>query len=243
MRRPEHGGIFFRLLGLVFFLAFLFVLYVFRHPLMRFAGELWVVNDPATKADVIVVLGDDNYFGDRAAHAAELYRSGLAPEVVASGRLLRPTVGIAELIEHDLEEHGVPAASILKFPHRAGNTREEALALRELIASRGWRRVLVVTSNYHARRARYILGRVFPPSVTVSVSAAADSQFDPSRWWETREGQKIFFTEVLGYVEAWWELRNGDSEASSLIFYPWIERYSSYRIGNIRGLQAWYPVL
>jgi len=220
MRRSEHGGIFFRLFGFLIFLAFLGALYVFRNPLLRFAGEHWVVSDPATKSDVIVVLGDDNYWGDRATHAAELYRAGMAPEVVASGRLLRPNVGIAELIERDLEDNGVPAASILRFPHRAGNTREEAMALGALMTSRGWRSALVVTSNYHTRRARYIISRVFPPNVTVRVSSAADQTFDPSRWWETREGEKLFFTEVLSFIDAWWELRNGPDAASNLIFYP-----------------------
>jgi uncharacterized SAM-binding protein YcdF (DUF218 family) len=208
VRRAEHGGIFFSLLALLVFLAFLAFLYILRHPLMRLAGQLWVVNEPAVQADVIVVLGDDNYAGDRAAHAAELYRAGLAPQVVASGRELRPYAGIAEMIEHDLESHGVPAASIVKFSHRGTNTREEAEALRGLMASRGWRRVLMVTSEYHARRARFIFGRVFPPGVTVRVSAAPDTEFDPSHWWETRLGQKILLNEVLGYVVAWWELRH-----------------------------------
>ena len=90
-----------------------------------------MVNDPAAQADVIIVLGDDNYAGDRASHAADLYRMGLAPVVVASGRALRPYAGIAEMMEHDLESHGVPAASIVKFSHRAENTREEAEALAD----------------------------------------------------------------------------------------------------------------
>jgi uncharacterized SAM-binding protein YcdF (DUF218 family) len=218
VRRSEHGGIFLRLIFLLVFLAFLAFLYVLRHPLMRFAGPLWVVDEPAEHADVIVVLGDDNYTGDRAALAGDLYRAGLAPQVVASGRLLRPYAGIAEMIERDLESRGVPAASIVKFTHRAGSTREEAEALKGLVASRGWKRVLVVTSNYHARRARFIFGRVFPPSITVRVSAAHDSEFDPSRWWETRLGRKLLFNEVAGYVVAWWELRSKSSPAPGATF-------------------------
>ncbi|MBZ5698761.1 MAG: YdcF family protein [Acidobacteriia bacterium] len=214
MRRGEHGGIFFRLLALLVVLALLAFLYILRHPLMRLAGQLWVVNEPAVQADVILVLGDDNYAGDRAAHAAELYRAGLAPQVVASGRLLRPYAGIAEMIEHDLESHGVPAASIVKFSHRAANTREEAEALGGLVASRGWRRVLVVTSDYHARRARFIFDHVFPPGVIVRVSAAHDTEFDPSHWWETRLGQKLLLNEVLGYVVARWELRHRSPAAA-----------------------------
>jgi uncharacterized SAM-binding protein YcdF (DUF218 family) len=208
VRRAEHGGIIFGLLSLLVFLAFLAFLYTLRHPLMRLAGQLWIVNEAAVQADVIVVLGDDNYAGDRAAHAAELYRLGLAPQIVASGRFLRPYAGIAEMIERDLESHGVPAASIVKFSHRAANTREEAESLGVLVTSRGWKRVLLVTSEYHARRARFIFGRVLPPGVTLRVSAAHDTEFDPSRWWETRLGQKLLLNEVLGYVVAWWELRH-----------------------------------
>jgi uncharacterized SAM-binding protein YcdF (DUF218 family) len=207
VRRGEHGGIFFRLLFLLVFLAFLVFFYVIRHPLMRLAGQLWLVNDPAVQADAMIVLGDDNYDGDRAAHAADLYRMGLAPIVVASGRSLRPYAGIAEMIEHDLESRGVPSASIVKFSHRGENTREEAEALAGLIAGRGWKRILVVTSNYHARRARFIYERTLPTGVSVHVSGAHDSEFDPSRWWETRQGQKLFLNEVLGYVAARWEFR------------------------------------
>jgi uncharacterized SAM-binding protein YcdF (DUF218 family) len=207
VRRGEHGGIFFRLLFLLVFLAFLAGLYLLRHPLLRFAGQEWMLDDPVDKADVIIVLGDDNYAGDRAFHAADLYRRGLAPEVVASGRALRSYAGIAEMIEHDLESFGVPEAAIVKFPQRAQNTREEAEALAGLISSRGWKRVLIVTSNYHARRARYIFERVLPAGVNVSVSGAHDSDFDPASWWETHQGQKIFLGELLGYAVAWWELR------------------------------------
>jgi uncharacterized SAM-binding protein YcdF (DUF218 family) len=223
MRRTQHGGIFLRLLFLLFFLSLFGVVYVLRHPLLRLAGQFWVVDEPAERADVIVVLGDDNYAGDRAAHAGDLYRAGLAPQVVASGRLVRPYAGMAEMIERDLESRGVPAKSIVKFSQRAANTREEAEALRGLVSSRGWKRVLVVTSNYHARRARFIFGRVFPGSVTVRVSAARDSEFDPSRWWETRLGQKLFSNELFGYVVAWWDLRSqppAAPEASFLFLVP-----------------------
>jgi uncharacterized SAM-binding protein YcdF (DUF218 family) len=228
VKRDEHGGIFFRLLFLLFFLAFMAFLYSVRHPLMRLAGQAWMVNDPAVQADAMIVLGDDNYNGDRAAHAAELYRMGLAPIVVASGRSLRPYAGIAEMIARDLESHGVPAAPIVEFSYRADDTRDEAEALSGLIASRGWKRILVVTSNYHARRARFIFARVLPAGVSVHVSGARDSEFDPSRWWETRLGQKLFFHEVLGYIVARWELRRKGASPSGtalLSFHAWALGY------------------
>jgi len=218
MTKTQRGGIFFNLLFLLSVFSFCAFLYTLRHPLMRLAGSFWMVNDPAASADVIVVLGDDNFSGDRAFHAAELFRSGLAPVVVASGRMLRSNAGIAEIMEHDLVSFGIPAASIVKFSHRGANTQEEAHALSGLIAGRGWKRVLIVTSNYHARRAQFIFERLVPPGVIVHISGARDSDFDPSRWWETRQGQKFFLGEVLGYALARWELRKpSDTPAGAVI--------------------------
>ena len=150
-------------------------------------------------------------------HAAELYRTGLAPVVVASGRMLRAKTGMAEIMENDLESFGVPAASIVPFSHRAENTLDEAQALAGFIAQRGWKRILIVTSNYHARRAQFIFGRVVSPSISVQVSGAHDSEFDPSHWWESRMGQKLFLNEVVGYAVARWELRNHAAGASGAI--------------------------
>jgi len=207
MNRAQHGGIFFRLLLLLFFIGVLAVLFLARHPLMELAGRSWVVDEPAGPSDALIVLGDDNYAADRAFRAAELYRAGGAPVVVASGRMLRANVSLADVMEHDLESFGVPSTAIVKLPQRARNTREEAFDVAHLIENRGWKRITVVTSNYHARRARFIYERVFPPAVTLRVSGARDFEFDPAHWWQTRQGQKLFVTELLGYVVARWELR------------------------------------
>jgi uncharacterized SAM-binding protein YcdF (DUF218 family) len=205
MSGRQRGGIFFRLLVLLLLALLAAAVYVVRHPLLRIAGGFWVAGDSPERADAILVLGDDNFDADRAARAAQLFRGGLAPLVVASGRLLRSYAGIAELMGRDLQARGVPAAAILPFPHRAANTLEESQALRGLVISRGWRRVLVVTSNYHTRRARYIFQRVFPTEVTVLMISAADSDYDPDRWWETRQGRKLFFLGSVGYLTAVWE--------------------------------------
>ena len=221
MRRSEKGGIFFKLLFLLFLLSFVALIYAARHPLLRFAGEFWVVDEPSAPSDVLIVLGDDNYSGDRAFHAAELYREGVAPLVVASGRMLRQNVSMADVMEHDLQSFGVPATAIVKLSHRAGNTRDEAVEAARLVQARGWKRVLVVTSNYHARRARFIYAKILPSKVTLRVAGARDSEFDPLRWWESRQGQKLFLTEVVGYVVAAGELRNAPSPSGQSSLLLW----------------------
>jgi uncharacterized SAM-binding protein YcdF (DUF218 family) len=210
---PQSGGIISSLLSLIFVVVLCAVLFFARGPILRFAGESWVVEDPLSRADAIIVLSDDNFYADRAAHAADLYRHGLAPIVVASGRRLRPNAGIAELMEHDLIERGVPKDRILRVSHNAENTREEAQAMAQQALEHKWRSVIVVTSNYHTRRARYIFLRVFPSQILVRVSGAHDGDFDPDHWWQTRKSLKEFTRELAGMVVAMWELR-GQPKAS-----------------------------
>ncbi len=194
------------MLSLLFLVALLFGIYVFRHALLRAAGGFLVVSDEPAAADAILVLGDDNYQAERSAGAAELYRGHWAPVVVASGRYLRPYASMAQLMQRDLTERGVPAAAVVVFAHSARSTREEAQALRKLAAERHWRHVLVVTSNYHTRRTRYIFRRVWPGDSEVRVIAAADSGYDPRSWWQDRGSTKLFFYEAVGLIVAAWEL-------------------------------------
>jgi uncharacterized SAM-binding protein YcdF (DUF218 family) len=213
-RTPQRGGIFFRLLLLLFFLCMLLAFYVVRRPLLRLMGGFWIVDETPAQADAIVMLGDDNFSADRAARAAQLYRAGWAPRVVASGRYLRPYASIAELEEHDLEDRGVPAANVIRFTQKAENTRDETAALAQLISSRGWKRILLVTSNYHTRRSRYLAERQFPPGTTLRVVAAPDSDYDPQGWWHTRKGLKIFAHEFVGMAVSMWEMRHKDVQTT-----------------------------
>jgi uncharacterized SAM-binding protein YcdF (DUF218 family) len=204
----QSGGIIGNLVSLIVLILLLAALYVARGPLLRLTASTWIVEDPLTPSDAIIVLSDDNFFADRATRASELFRQHLAPGIVASGRRLRPTAGIAELMEHDLIERGVPQDRILRFPHDADNTKEEAEALVPLVAQHHWHSVIVVTSNYHTRRARYILQKVFPKEVTVRMASARDGDFDPDHWWEHRKSVKEFVRELAAMVVATWELRN-----------------------------------
>jgi uncharacterized SAM-binding protein YcdF (DUF218 family) len=210
----QGGGALATLLSLLFLVALCAGVYLARHPLMRLAAESWIVNDPAPKADAIVVLSDDNFYADRATHAAELFRQGAAPVVVASGRRLRPAAGIAELMQHDLTERGVPKENILPLPHDASNTREESVAIARLASQRHWKSLIIVTSNYHTRRARYIFQRVFPPGVEISVASARDGDFDPELWWEKRKSTKEFLGELIGMLVALWELRGASQSGA-----------------------------
>ena len=210
LRSGQRGGIFFRLIFLIFILVVCAALYLARVPLLRLAGEFWVVDEPPETSDVIVVLSGDNYDAERATRAASLFKSGLAPRVVATGRALRSYATTTDLMKRDLVEHGVPESAIVPFTHKADDTRDEAAAVSEFVRSHGWKKILLVTSNYHTRRSQYIYEHVLPSSDQLLTVAAPDSDYDPNYWWRTRTGVKIFFHEMGGYLVALWETKKSD---------------------------------
>ena len=206
----QRGGIFFRLIFLIFILAVCALLYLARVPLLRLAGEFWVVDEPPETSDVIVVLSGDNYDAERAARAASLFKSGMAPRVVATGRALRSYATTTDLMKRDLIEHGVPETAIVPFTHKADDTRDEAAVVSEFVTSHGWKKILLVTSNYHTRRSQYIYEHTLPSNDQLLTVAAPDSDYDPNYWWKTRTGVKIFFHEFGGYLITLWETKKSD---------------------------------
>jgi uncharacterized SAM-binding protein YcdF (DUF218 family) len=76
------------------------------------------------------------------------------------------------------------------------------VALLPEIRCEGIRRLLVVTSNYHTRRA----GRIFreaAPDLTIVMVGAPDRDFTPQGWWRNREAQKTFVTEWEKTIAGW----------------------------------------
>lgn len=204
--RSQRGGILAKLAMLLVLVILLGLLYLVRAPLLRLAGSFWVKSDPPASSDVIVVLSDDDFTADRSTRAADLYHDGWAPRVVGSGRWLRPYLSIAELMQRDLEARGVPHQAIIPFAHNAANTLEELKGIRGFSEQHGWKRIMIVTSNYHTRRTRYLCDHVFPADVHVLVVAAPDHEYDPDSWWKTRAGLKTFFHEFAGMFVAIWEV-------------------------------------
>lgn len=209
----QRGGIIAKLMVLLAIVVLCALLYLVRAPLLRVAGGYWIVSNPPENCDAIVILSDDDFTADRAARAADLYHSGWAPRVVGSGRRLRPYASIAQLEAKDLEIRGVPAKAVVQFSHDAPDTLQELKGIRDFLGKHGWKRVMIVTSNYHTRRTRYLARHIFPDSFHVLIESAPDHDYDPESWWRTRAGMKVFFHEFIGMVVAMWEVHHEDMRA------------------------------
>jgi uncharacterized SAM-binding protein YcdF (DUF218 family) len=157
--------------------------------------------DRPAPADAIVVLAGDG-FGNRILKAAELVRNGYAPLVLVSGPEGLYGFNEAELAIPYAERAGYPASWFLPVPHSYTSTSGEAQALAPELRRRGVRTCLLVTSDYHTRRA----GRIFraaAPEIRFYVIAAPYPNFHPDSWWRSREGLKIVFLEWEKTIASW----------------------------------------
>lgn len=158
-----------------------------------------VVRDELPRADCILVLSGAAEYVERARHAAELWRRGVAPKIVLTNDDLRGGWNSEQqrnpyFIEREAEElrrAGVPDAHIDALPEPVASTYDEAVRLRAYASEQRIGSVVVVTSAYHSRRAAWTMRRVLRESgVRVGVSPVEAGAQTPTAftWWLSARG-------------------------------------------------------
>jgi uncharacterized SAM-binding protein YcdF (DUF218 family) len=173
---------------------------------LPFAGRYLVYQDPLEKADAVIVLAGTRV--ERWLEGVELYRGGWAPQIVISpGRIedaereLR-SMGIrfpsdAELARDAMLQMKVPVTAVETIPESLDNTAQEAAAVHQLASERRWTRLIVVTSKYHTRRARFAFVREFKGTdVRILMRASRYDTSTPERWWRHRADSRYVMSEL-----------------------------------------------
>ncbi len=164
------------------------------------AGRFLVVNQPR-KADAMVVLAGET--DRRPTRGLQLLDQGYAPRLIldvpASTKIYQWSQ--AELARKYVET--LPqAGSITICPIYGQSTRDEVHDVSHCLQGMSARSILLVTSDYHTRRALSIFNRVSPGDY--SIAAVFDEREFGVQWWRHREWAKVNFDEWLKLV--WWEL-------------------------------------
>ncbi len=138
---------------------------------------------------------------ERLTRAFELVQAGQARVVLLSGGLADPGPGAASEAEELavlLRRWGVPAERIA-VETRSRNTHENAVESARLIAERGWRRVLLVTSARHMPRALGCFRRegLSPDALPVDYRGGAPGAAGHFSDWWPRAVELEASTEVL----------------------------------------------
>ena len=174
-------------------LALILLALVLHNAALGALGSFLVKAQPPEKADIALVLAGD-FEGNRILAAAQLVRNGFVPKVAVSG----PS-GVYGHHECDVAipfavNAGYPESYFIHLEHDARSTKAEAAATVVRLRQLGVHKVLLVTSDYHTRRAGKIF-RAAAPDLRFVVVAAPSGDFTPHGWWHNRQGQKTAFTE------------------------------------------------
>ena len=201
------------------------LLYFLSGPIMIMVGEFLVQADEPARSDAVVVLSTGIEYYPRLMEAAALFRDGLTKRVAINGN--RKSEALIELERRGfqscclwyedalrvLELLGVQKERVIIInAESAYDTVSEAKLVGEVLSEAGITSIILTTSKYHTRRARYIWKKLFPDRFTIRAVAARNDPFLPEAWW--KEGRQVRW--VLAEYGAW-------------IYYFWKTGWSKVR--------------
>ncbi len=180
------------------------------------AGNLLVVEDRFPHAEMALILSGEA--ASRALAARDLYRAGKIDQILiipdppspVNGELVKLGLvdpALPSLSERILTASGIPRAKIVFLPHPVDGTIEEALQVRRYFKGRSPHRLVVVTSRFASRRARFIFRQVLKDhNVEVLVVPTPYDSFKPDRWWLHPRNALHVVMEYLKFIPNGWTL-------------------------------------
>lgn len=173
------------------------VVLVFALPL--FIGWYLSPQDPIERADTIIAVsgGDSNA---RIEKSVELYKEGWAPVIIFSGAAAEGDISNAAAMRNIASSMGVPKSDIL-IEEKSVDTVENAKFTSEIIKSKGYQSIILVTSPYHQRRTMELFQDELGEGFKIINQSAIDEDWRKKGWWESNVARfltigelgKIFF--------------------------------------------------
>ncbi len=164
------------------------------------AGSFLIVDAPRPSDVILVLAGETDRRPQRALQLlAQGYGRRIVLDVPAKAKLYEFTqVDLARKYIQDL-----PQAALLSICAIDGlSTKEESKDAEKCLQREGAKRVLIVTSDFHTRRALEVFRREIPGR-EYSVAASRNDQEFGARWWTHRQWAKTFVDEWLRLI--WWQ--------------------------------------
>ena len=185
-------------------------LLLFQTPALWWVAAPLQLSAPAQTADAIVVfaggVGESGKAGvgvqERVGQAVNLYRAGHAPKLIFSSGYVF-TLREAEVMKAIAVSNGVPADAIL-LEEQAANTHQNVTFTRQLLDQHQWRRILLVSSPYHMRRAVWTWHKL-APAIEVVPTPVPESQFYTHEWGASLEQIRGIAHEYAALASYWWK--------------------------------------
>ena len=170
-----------------------------RHPVMRGYGRWLDVGQTPHPAEAALILNGD--FHSRPFEAALQYRRGNVKRILVTG--LQPLIGQSETdatnqrTRRVLTAAGVPEEAITPIATEVRSTYDEALVAADWLREHPGRNLMVITNDYHTRRARGIFHRVVKTPARIQFVSAQSEGYGPTNWWRHEHGFMFYGGEAF----------------------------------------------
>ena len=191
------------------------VTYYGYQPALRYCASIIMADDRPARSDAIVILAGGE--PGRAWEAADLFNARMAEYVVVTRD--QPTRDEEQLRRYGIElvdgrgnyirvlrGLGVPEERIVTAVMPAVDTYSEIARVRELAESRKWKSLIIVTGNYHTRRARLTARYLLAPQFRVAVVSSKHGGLTRD-WWKNNGDVRTFlieFEKLVAYTLYIW---------------------------------------
>ena len=165
------------------------------------AGGFLVMDAPLPSDVILVLAGETDRRPERALQLlAQGYGRRVVLDVPTNTKIYEFTeIQLAQKYIQDLPQAG----SVSICPIDGLSTKDESKDAEKCLAREGGKSVLIVTSDFHTRRALSIFRREIPGH-EYSVAAARDGAQFGVRWWTHRQWAKTLVDEWLRLI--WWKV-------------------------------------
>jgi uncharacterized SAM-binding protein YcdF (DUF218 family) len=150
---------------------------------------------PKNPADGIVVLTGGS---SRVSDAVDLLASGYGKRLLISGVHWSSSAGE---ISRTLRENKSWLACCVDLDYSAVDTRGNATETRRWVQERGFRSLIVVTSNYHMPRAIVELSHSMPDVLLIPFPVVGEKWRDEP-WWSSGQAARLLVTEYAKFLAA-----------------------------------------
>lgn len=153
-------------------------------------------SDDLKKADVIIAISGGET-ASRTQHAIDLYKEGWAPKLIFSGDALDPlSPSNADVMKQIATLSSVPSKDVF-IEEQSDNTQENAELSQNIIESLGYGTVILVTADYHQRRAYIEFRGTLGEDIEIINSPIVEEQWDKNWWWAKPNSWRLTVSETF----------------------------------------------
>jgi hypothetical protein len=163
------------------------------------AGYMLVVDSPQPSDVILVLAGETDH---RPMRAIQLLDQGFARGIVLDVPSDAKDFGFSEIELARRYVEKFPEASAISICPIVGlSTKDESHDAEKCLASESGTRILLVTSEFHTRRALSVFQHEMRGK-SFSIAAARDDREFGERWWQHRQWAKTCAYEWMRWI--WW---------------------------------------